>query len=226
MKISHSTSNESAISKSNGSIVHLEVLLSSVEYLDHLLSTSDEIRDQWKNIVSNYNLMVVKRIVPGRSAKSLRELNEWNSRRNEFEDELDHDPSDGDRVSWWPTLFFPEKTQEYILEKLELTEDEIQYMRNGMMEAVDDCRQHLALFSSAVPGAVIMSPISKSLVSTSSQERMLQTQTTSNLDLLQVNPLCTPILLAIQGVSRKERLSIAETNVTMDHPTGQVREVF
>jgi len=216
-------------SNNNTTVVKLEVLLTSVKYLDYLLSVSDKTREKWNHIVSKYNLSVVKRIVPGRSAKSQEEMNEWKRRQNDLEDDAVDGPIEYKRTSWWPTLFFPEKTDEYMLRKLELTFEDINYMRDGMMEAINDSKQHKAMSSHYIPGAVVMSPSSKIVIASSFQERKLQTQTLRSLDhgidmdLLQVNPLCTPILLAIQGVSRRERCTIAEANVNTDDPTGQVR---
>jgi hypothetical protein len=156
-------------------------------------------------------------------------MNEWKRHQNDLEDEAVDGPTEYKRTSWWPTLFFPEKTDEYMLRKLELTFEDINYMRDGMMEAINDSKQHKAISSHYIPGAVVMSPSSKIVIASSFQERKLQTQTLRSLDhgidmdLLQVNPLCTPILLAIQGVSRRERCTIAEANVNTDDPTGQVR---
>jgi len=228
-----SSSNEPLVSFKTNVVVKLEVLLTSVQFLDYIISSNEKVREQWNSIVNKYDLRVIKISVPGRSAISKEEINEWKSRQNDdLDDEKVEGLSDIKITSFWPTVFFPEKTHEYMLSKLELTNDDIQYMRNGMMEAINDSKQHRSISCRYIPGAVILSPSTKRVVASSFQELKLQTDLLHTLDhgidmdLLQVNPLCTPILLSIQGISRRERCSIAAANDNADDPSGQVRISF
>ncbi len=102
-----------------------------------------------------------------------------------------------------------------------------------MIEAINDSKNHKGIsFHNHIPGAVVVCPSTKCVVASSFQERNLQLDTLHSLnhgidmDLLQVNPLCTPILLAIQGVSRRERCSIVMVNDETDDLTGQVRNTL
>ena len=85
----------------------------------------------------------------------------------------------------WPTIFFHKNTEEHKEKELALSETEITQMVRGMELAVAD-------------GAVIINPESDSVMSRSQNEWLLQSQASNN-------PLCTPVLSAIQGVSRMER---------------------
>jgi tRNA-specific adenosine deaminase 3 len=85
----------------------------------------------------------------------------------------------------WPTIYFQKNTEEHKEQGLALSEVEIKQMVRGMEIAAKD-------------GAVIMDPESGSVVATSKDELILQ-------PLSSKNPLCTPVILAIQGISRFER---------------------
>ena len=85
----------------------------------------------------------------------------------------------------WPTIYFQKNTEEHKEQGLSLSEAEIKQMVRGMEIAAED-------------GAVIVDPTSGSVVATSKDELVLQ-------PLASRNPLCTPVILAIQGISRFER---------------------
>ena len=117
-------------------------------------------------VIEQYKLNPKVTVVPGRSAESQRELEEFNS--------------------IWPTVYFQKKTEEHKEQELALTEGDVQQMRIGMIAALAD-------------GAVIMNPDSGEVVVKSQDEKILHSQAPV------LNPLCTPAILAIQGVCRLER---------------------
>lgn len=90
----------------------------------------------------------------------------------------------------WPTHFFPLKSQEYQNEQLSLSMDEMTSMDRIMKDAILCANDRSSL---------VVDPATQSIVSNSLQEAQTQGPSISN------NPLATPILLAIQGVSRLER---------------------
>jgi tRNA-specific adenosine deaminase 3 len=104
----------------------------------------------------------------------------------------------------WPTLYFHKKTTEHKLSELELTADELALMAVGMREAIAD------------GAAVIMDPKRNTIVSKASEELASQGSSITN------NPLATPPILAIQGVSRRERQAALEKGMTSsDFRQGQ-----
>jgi len=143
------------------------------------------------------NVRVVK--VPRRPPESQREWREFHSA--------------------WPTSYFPQRTLEYRMHELRLSEREIRQMRLGVRAALADAadaaeaateteavsQQHPEPSSSAagVEGTVILAPDTGQVVSRSNEERVLQQQLQHPSDAW--NPLETSVILAIQGVSRRER---------------------
>lgn len=118
-------------------------------------------------------------LVPGRPPLSHAEWKEWNN-------------------TIWPTQFLPLRTEEYRRQKALPSPLEISKMRERIEESI---------LKSMV---VIVDPIDDTLLSTCRTERELQQhqplhQSSSQHLCLHNNPLATPILLAIQGVSRRER---------------------
>lgn len=179
--------------KTSKSDVQLQVLLGAVQDLE-----------LFSDLIKKNGLQVEKRWLPGRPAESKQELEEFNE--------------------IWPTVYFHKQTQEFLLQECKLTQDEIGAMMDGMQKAIQDAktaRQHWSEFTNkngrsdankypaaAVDttwqGAVILCPRTRAVVARASEERLAQQQHSKGIpDLL--NPLCTPILLAIQGVSRIER---------------------
>ena len=106
--------------------------------------------------------------------------------------------------SIWPTVFFPLKSEEYQEQQLELKPNEVQQMTFGMEQL---------LSQEGKACAIILDPTTGKVIASSRQEASLQNATINN-------PLATPILLAIQGVSRLERAS-AMSMSTEDFSNGQ-----
>lgn len=225
----------------------LDVLVGSVVAVDHLLNVktdatlhanmSDAASKQMPSlhsILQRYNISpqspnFVRRTLPGRPAHTKEELETWNK-------------------SVWQTLFHEEKTERYKKEQLALTAKEAIMMLRGMKQALEDARvgqdQYRQWKSSYVgeggsvaspqhiPGVIIVDPQTDLVVSRSSGERLLQASG-SNTQLAisswpafpdEDNPLCTPTLLAIQGVSRNERQVASGCGMeSKEFRDGQVR---
>lgn len=88
----------------------------------------------------------------------------------------------------WPTTFLPLQSQEHREQLLALSEEEATEMQRIMEQHVLPNDQ-----------VVIVDPTAFTIVSTSKHEYELQSSIVDN------NPLATPIILALQGVSRIER---------------------
>jgi len=95
----------------------------------------------------------------------------------------------------WPTHFFPLKTLEYQEQKRSLSLQEFEIMVNNVEE-----------LSTQNNEAFVFDPSSNRVLSKSGNEERLQNAATlETSSICQRNPLATPILLAIQGISRLER---------------------
>lgn len=161
----------------------LEVLLRDVESLEGEFGTQLMGKQQSngssivEHLETTYELdSIVKRQVPGRPPESHQEWQEF-------------------QRDYWPTIFFPQRSQEYLDAQLELSTEEIQQMVLGMKQAIQDG-------SSTHPGAIILDPETGTVVACATDERKLQLKDDK---LLLNNSLATSILMAIQGVSRIER---------------------
>ena len=207
----------------------LEVVVGTTQRVDALLrKRKDDGSNPLQQMIDQNGLVLVKRMLPGRPAKSQSELDEWQGRTSE----------EYAGVGWWPTIFFNKQTEEFREEERKLTKTELRQMETGMEAAVADGRNarrmHLLEGSATsnstsaicmtVSGVVIVDPASGDVVSTSCQERKFQKEqlmtliseaqalgrpvVASNLPD-QANPLCSPVILAIQGVSRRERSAAA-----------------
>jgi tRNA(Arg) A34 adenosine deaminase TadA len=97
----------------------------------------------------------------------------------------------------WPTVYLPNQMQEYQEQQRQLDDTETDKIRLGLENALDD-------FKRLMGGVVICCPSTGLVISTASQEFQAQHQRQCNI---QNNPLVTPYILAIQGVSRIERMS-------------------
>ena len=195
----------------------LDILVGSIVAVDHYLTSRSrlllsETKTPLSLIFERHDY--VQQSLPGRPARTRDELNMWNA-------------------TMWPTLFFEEKTEKFKVEQLALTPDEVtMMMKIGMSEAVKDAiigrrqwtdwsrrrlqeeQRDLIIDPIFVCGAVVMNPVDGAIISRAADERRLQGishDETNNEDALmsifpdEVSPLCTSILLAIQGVSRRER---------------------
>ena len=103
----------------------------------------------------------------------------------------------------WPTHFFPLKTETHKQQELALTDPvEVEKMQQFIEESI------------TTQTVLIVDPSAQSIVSRSNDESEMQNITTAE------NPLATPILLALQGVSRKERDAALQKSLT-DFSKGQ-----
>ncbi|CAB9504973.1 inactive tRNA-specific adenosine deaminase-like protein 3 [Seminavis robusta] len=216
----------------------LEILLQSVDSLDgaygkermKTLAPSKDDNLHSSSIVDflkqRYQIEIIeKRTVPGRPPESHQE---WQDAQQKY----------------WPTVFFPQKSKEHKDQLLQLSNQELQQMTKGMQEAIQDCQKVNQSQSGGdssqqlLEGAIIMDPKNALVVSTSADERTMQmttsssgTNSTTKADTAQSetkttsilnNPLATPILLAIQGVSRIERnKAVAAGMGSTDFQKGQ-----
>ena len=89
----------------------------------------------------------------------------------------------------WPIHYYPLKTQEHQQKQLVLTEKEMKQMKYYIEQSMKEKM------------VIIVNPILNSIISTSQNEQQKQQQNQRQ----SVNPLATPILYSIQGVSRQER---------------------
>lgn len=131
---------------------------------------------------------VIVEAVPARMAESEEELQEFNK--------------------VWPTVFYPNKTREHRRRERLLKEDELEQMEMGMQAALKDAL-----------GAVMLDTKAGTVVSRAEEESRKQNAGYGDGGgggVAPKNPLSTPILLAIQGVSRRERE--AACRVGMDDP--------
>mmetsp|Transcript_9941 Transcript_9941/g.15279 ORF Transcript_9941/g.15279 Transcript_9941/m.15279 type:complete len:304 (+) Transcript_9941:193-1104(+) len=87
--------------------------------------------------------------------------------------------------SVWPTIYFHKKSEEYKEAELALSSKEIEQMEFGMRQLLKE-------------DAVVIDPLTGSIVSCAKDELLHQPNAENN-------PLLSPVILAIQGVSRKER---------------------
>lgn len=99
----------------------------------------------------------------------------------------------------WPTQYKLQKSREVLEQSRRLSSEEIEQARVGMAAALQDANSVDNTNGNDSVGVVVMSPNLGTIVATASRERQLQGE------IIQQNPLATPVILAIQGVSRLER---------------------
>ena len=122
--------------------------------------------------------------------------------------------------SSWPTLYHPLKFEDFIKKQRALSESELRTMKKLMDLSIQTRSVFIVDPDIETPvmkerEKVINDDIDHRVVSTSRKEQSLQDQLSKQqqqqqhsgmeISLLQNNPLATPILLALQGVSRLER---------------------
>lgn len=120
----------------------------------------------------------------------------------------------------WPTLYHPLKFEEHKRQQLALSENELDKMKTFMERCISmrsvlivDPKSQKQKKTPADDDCINENTsdrkdINLGIVSISTVERSLQDQLSKknqHLSLLGENPLATPILLALQGVSRRER---------------------
>jgi tRNA-specific adenosine deaminase 3 len=109
----------------------------------------------------------------------------------------------------WPTNFFALKSDEHKEQQSALQPNEIKYMKQIMEQVV------------ATESVILVDPSQQTIVARSNEEAQLQgSTTTTTSDKSNHNPLASPILLAIQGVSRLERQAALEKSAD-DFSKGQ-----
>ena len=230
-----SSSNCGSNNSNNKRVPLIEVVVGTTKRVDGLLQEHGS--KALQQMIDQYGLVLVKRMLPGRPAKSQSELDGWHSQTSEKYQ----------GVGWWPTIFFNKQTEEFREEERKLTKDELHQMTVGMMAAVEDGKEARRTnlsqlgdnadssndtFTSAVSGVVIVDPRSGDVISSSCKERNLQREellsSTSNAHSLgnrpvvasslpdKANPLCSSVILAIQGVSRKERSAASGKGMDSD----------
>jgi tRNA(Arg) A34 adenosine deaminase TadA len=166
--------------------VHLEVLLGGVHVIDQIILEKGDSCAPAKLL---NELKILQMHVPARPPESELDWKEFHAR--------------------WPTTFFPNKTREYREKEMQLSLDEIHQMRRGMEEAIADSLSGES--KRALNGAVVMSPETGCVIARASNERDVQLPS-----IYEQNPLATYILLALQGVSRRERELAIEKGMDSD----------
>ena len=165
--------------------------------IDHTLEVvlgvvDDNNGNDYTPLLTKYSSTLETKWLPGRPAESKEELEEFNK--------------------MWPTVYFHKQTLEHRERELELTTAEVKAMQEGMQHAIDDAiRARRETWTGAsnngtswLAGAVIMDPKNGNVVATACDERKEQ-QSSGDTIPDWIDPLCTSVLLAVQGVSRKER---------------------
>lgn len=195
--------------------VQLEIVLGATSHVDYIRNTKDDFyqkqRSQLDDLVASNHLQLEKRFLPGRPAKSQSELEEWGKQY--------------DGNGWWPTVYFEKQSVEYRQQELMLNlEDEYGFMNTFLLEAIKDAQDYQkedvhngdGWFQGQ--GVVIVCPESNKIVSRSysewarvtnkKKEEITNEENRDNHDVRELvlgNPLNTPVMFAIQGVSRLER---------------------
>jgi tRNA(Arg) A34 adenosine deaminase TadA len=194
--------------------VVLQVLLGPVDQVETFVMessshssealTSQPIEDR---IERTFNLRGLERVVvPARPADSEAEWKEFQK--------------------VWPSSFYPHRSTEFREQSLQLTRDELEQMKRGIHEALQDASELASSSSSSSSGnhcvrggAVVVDPVTGRTVARSSAEYDLQNSSCCS-DPATINPLQTSVVLAIQAVSRIERRN-AERSASMDNPEFQ-----
>jgi hypothetical protein len=193
--------------------VQLEIVLGATSHVDYIQNAThnDEYnqkqRTQLNDLIASNDLQLEKRFLPGRPAKSQTELEEWGKQNN--------------GNGWWPTVYFEKQSVEHRQKELALNlEDEHGFMRTFLLEAIQDAQDYQKEQHGKKKdwfqgqGVVIVCPVRNRIVSKSYCEwktvQMQEECSQDNVDhdvgeRILGNPLNTPVMFAIQGVSRLER---------------------
>jgi tRNA-specific adenosine deaminase 3 len=155
--------------------------------LEVVLGVANDITKEVLNkIIETYSLELKTRLLPGRFAESKQELEEWNG--------------------IWPTVYFHNRSEEHLQKELELSSEEVDQMKIGMEQAILDAEEAKDQGFVVDGGAVILCPKTGKVIARANRERMkrhLGPDSASG----NFNSLCTSPILAIQGVSRIERMA-------------------
>ena len=215
-----------------GAVSEIDEILSSLQNSENDTKNSDQKDDEegsisnntckahkLQKVIQSYNLTLIKKYLPGRPARTQTELQQWNG-------------SNWWPTLYFAKQSDEYKENEM---ELDLIKEEYGSMTNGILEAFKDRKMYssngIELDDEFMYGAVIICPVTNEVISTSFNEikdivdehghssndssngerkqRQQQYQDTNNEDsikrLLYENPLNTPVMFAIQGVSRMER---------------------
>jgi tRNA-specific adenosine deaminase 3 len=136
-------------------------------------------QEKYQELTEKFGPMEVV-TVPGRPPESQEEWKEWNA--------------------IWPTTLLPLKWEEHAQQQLALKPAEIKHMKHAMSQLQKGTTSCTPTFA-----ALVMDPVSGTIVATSWKEQQEQQKQGVIVVFDNNNPLATPILLALQGVSRLER---------------------
>ena len=226
----------------------LDILVGSVSAVDyHLCSKESTSSLSLTTILERYNLSTtsssfIRKSLPGRPAHTKDELNQWNTSvwPTLFYEEK--------------TVQYKEEQLALTIEEVEMMKKGMDEALKDAHVAQQQCkawREKDGTTTSnndilpTLSGVVVLNPQNGVVVSKASDERHLQA-TMSEEDTLEekkntyqstavcidkwtcfpeeVNPLCTPVLLAIQGVSRQERhIALGAGMESEEFKRGQVR---
>jgi hypothetical protein len=205
-------------SGNNSEPYSLDVLVGSIVAVDQYLSSRSRSLSSESLIFERHDY--VQQALPGRPARTRSELNLWNATiwpTLFFEEKTDKFKVE--QLALTP--------QEVTMMKIGMSEA-IKDATIGRKQWADCSRRRLQVEQRElmidpilVCGAVVMNPVDGAIISRAADERQLQSitydegdwtsVTTNNGDAVmltfpdEVSPLCTSVLLAIQGVSRQER---------------------
>ena len=179
--------------------VELQILIGSVSHIDFILEGNNEhnllVRAKLYELISSNKLNLQKIKLPGRPAQSQSELDDW-------------------KLNWWPSLYFEKQSVEYKKKDNALSiEDEWGFMKSSLIDAINDGKKYVEEGDLDVwegCGAVAVDPNSQKVVSRSYDEWRTKIEKSDGnneflKNILLENPLNTPVMFCIQGVSRVER---------------------
>ena len=228
----------------------LDILVGSVSAVDyHLCSKFTSLSLSLTTILERYNLSTtsssfIRKSLPGRPAHTKDELNQWNTSvwPTLFYEEK--------------TAQYKEEQLALTIEEVEMMKKGLDEALKDALAAQQQCKAWREKdgtttgnndILSTLSGVVVLNPQNGVFVSKASDERNLQA-IISDEDTLEekkstdqstavmcsqwncfpdeVNPLCTPVLLAIQGVSRQERqMALGVGMESEEFKRGQVSNV-
>jgi hypothetical protein len=183
-----------------GAVVEIDQLLHHASEKDNSVGSSDDSRNMalaalLEHLVCTHGPLKTVH-VPARPPSSKEEWIEWNNQ-------------------WWPTTYDPSSWQDFQARQWALDPQEMEQMKQNMEKLLQQGSTVVeADQTSQSLRAMVVDPRLDKVVSSSWVEKQLQEeqlrprlypQQHDRLRLGDVNPLSTPIILALQGVSRLER---------------------
>jgi len=228
----------------------LDILVGSVSAVDyHLCSKESTSSLSLTTILERYNLSTtsssfIRKSLPGRPAHTKDELNQWNTSvwPTLFYEEK--------------TVQYKEEQLALTIEEVEMMKKGLDEALKDALAAQQQCKAWREKdgtitgnndILSTLSGVVVLNPKNGVFVSKASDERHLQAiiseedtleekkSTDQSIAVMcsqwtcfpeEVNPLCTPVLLAIQGVSRHERqMALGAGMESEEFKRGQVSDI-